>query len=471
MVELNREYLVKKFGSEDRLREAIHIDLYFMYEKINKISLNSFIGLIKAKRLLLEYNEIEEIQGYTFEGLLNLTLLSLNENKLSRTGSLAFEGLVRLEQLLLHRNQITEINESLFKNLSRLKLLKLAENKLKSIDLNDFKGLVNLEILSLNKNEIEAIEAGSFDGLSNLKELNLANNKLKHIESNAFKCLTNLKTLRLKNNLLETIEGESFKSLSHLEGLFLNGNKLKEINRKCFESLSVESIEMVGLYDNDSDAFSYFKTTSLGLNKWDNEKDVLNQKGFLSDWYAFLDQFSPSNNEFHSPKMLIVDYYDDLIRDIDIYTEELLEKYSEDDLLTIEAKPKPQKLDLSDEFVFFKNPYKIEYKNDLMINVTQGSTKIHEYLNLVRSKAIEEINKAKDENLQRYEIKKDKYKIDRADLTEKKVEEMRKELFEEKFCFLVRIDNIFYEKNNNLFKLYTIVTDFYLDQYERNDIK
>ena len=468
MVELNREYLVKKFGSEDRLQQSLNIDLYFMYEKINKISLNSFIGLTKAKRLLLEYNEIEELEGDTFEGLSNLTLLSLDENKLSRIDSLAFEGLVHLEQLLLHRTRITEINESLFKSLTRLKLLKLSENKLKSIDSNDFKGLVNLEILHLNNNEIEAIGPGSFDDLSNLKELNLANNKLKHIESNTFKCSTNLKTLRLNNNRLETLEQESFKSVSNLEGLFLDGNKLKNINRKCFESLSIESIELLRLHDNNPNVYSYFKSTSLGLNKWDNQKSVLDPKGFLSDWYSFLDQFSPSNNEFHSPKMLIVDYYDDLIRDIDIYTEELLEKYSQDDLLTIEAKPRPEKLDFCDEFVFFKNPYRIEYENDLKINVTQGSTKIHEYLNLVRSKAIEEINKAKEENLQRYEINKERNKIDR---TEEKVEEMKKELFEKKFCFLLRIDYIFNERNNNLFKLYTIVTDFYLDQYERNDIK
>ena len=467
MVELNREYLVKKFGSEDRLQQALHIDLYFMYEKINKISLNSFIGLIEAKRLLLEYNEIEELNGNVFEGLSNLTLLSLDENKLSRIDSLAFEGLLHLEHLILHRNRITEINESLFKRLSRLKLLKLSENKLKSIDSNDFKGLVNLETLHLNNNQIESIESGSFADLSNLKELTLENNKLKHIESNTFKCLTNLKTLRLNNNRLETIEADLFKSLSNLEVLFLDRNKLKNINRKCFESLSIESIELIRLYDNDPKVFSYFKSTSLGLNKWDNQKSVLDPKGFLSDWYSFLDQFSSSNNQFHSPKMLIVDYYDDLIRDIDIYTEELLQKYSQDDLLTI---AKPEKLDFCDEFVFFKNPYRIEYENDLKINVTQGSTKIHEYLNLVRSKAIEEINKAKEENLQRYEINKLRNKIDG---TEEKLEEMRRELFEKKFCFLLRIDYdyIFNEENNNLFKLHTIVTDFYLDQYERNDIK
>ena len=366
MVELNREYLVKKFGSEDRLQQALNIDLNLMYEKIekiNKISLNSFIGLIKTKRLSLENSEIEEIEGDTFEGLSNLTSLSMDRNKLRRIDSLAFERLVHLEELSLRRNRITGINGSLFKSLSVLKLLKLTENNLKSIDSKDFKGLVNLEVLHLNENEIESIEAGSFNDLSNLKELNLANNKLKHIEPNTFKFLTKLKTLRLNNN------------------------KLKVISRKCFESLSIKSIEMVRLYDNDSIVFSYFKSTS-GLNQW---KDILDEKGFLSDWYAFLEQFSPSNNEFHSPKMLIVDYYDDLIRDIDIYTEELFEKYIEDDSLTIEAKP--QKLDFFDELFFIKNPYRIEYENDLKINVTQGSTKIHEYLNLIRSRAIEEINK------------------------------------------------------------------------------
>ena len=49
----------------------------------------------------------------------------------------------------------------------------------------------------------------------------------------------------------------------------------------------------------------------------------------------------------------------------------------------------------------YQNSAKIESKNESMIS---------EYLGLVRSKAIEEIKKAKYENSERYEMNKNKYK-------------------------------------------------------------
>ena len=100
-----------------------------------------------------------------------------------------------------------------------------------------------------------------------------------------------------------------------------------------------------------------------------------------------------------------------------------------------------------------------------MINVKPGSTKIIDYLNLVRSKAIEEINKAKDENLERYVNNKDKYDLN--DSTVEKVQEMKRELFKEKFCFLIKLNNN--SNDTNLIKFYTIVTDFYLDHFDRQE--
>ena len=82
----------------------------------------------------------------------------------------------------------------------------------------------------------------------------------------------------------------------------------------------------------------------------------------------------------------------------------------------------------------------------------------------VRSKAIEEIKKAQEENLKRYELNRDKYKYDRNDLTEDKIEEMKRELFKEKFCFLIKVDLIDHGyRSRCLFKLHTIVTDCYFE--------
>jgi hypothetical protein len=183
--------------------------------------------------------------------------------------------------------------------------------------------------------------------------------------------------------------------------------------------------------------------------------------------------------QFHSPKLLIVDYYDSLINRIDIYTEELLAEYSEDDVLPKEKEPSASHwwigLKLKETI---DNPYKIDYNGVLNIDnqvkdVVPGSTKVHDYLNRVRSKAIEEIGKVRDENLSRYELNKERFKKygNRDELTEEKIEEMQRELFEESFCFLLSIDRVKNSRSNCLFELHTIVTDCYFDSNDQEIIR
>jgi hypothetical protein len=180
--------------------------------------------------------------------------------------------------------------------------------------------------------------------------------------------------------------------------------------------------------------------------------------------------------EFHSPKLLIVDYYDSLISDINIYTEQLLEKYTENDLLPNEIKsdewliklPTYRDSDFENKEFFeiesMFDPYKEHYRFEKkQTNVTPESTKVRDYLNLVRSKSIEEINKVKEENLSRYDLNKDKYKYKRDELTTGIIEDMKRELFKDRYCFQIRIDRLFLKSVSIPFQLLTIVTDFYID--------
>ena len=507
MVELNREFLVNKFGSENQLQELTQIEVSYN-RTIRKINSNAFKGLVNIEKISVKQIVLEEIEGGLFEDLPNLKYLNLSYNKLKKIDSNAFEGLEQLEELYLYLNELTVINVKLFASLSNLKVLVLDNNKLKTIepnafnslhklerltldnteleeidvrlfeslsslkeltlhnnklnriDLNTFKNLTKLEILRLDNNEIENIDEKAFENLINLKKLELNNNKLRGIHSNTFKNLAELEILRLDYNEIEELNHAIFDGLSNLNDLFLNNNKLKWIDRKYFKSL--KSMKILQIYENDFKIFSFF-TSSEELRYcydfWRHFKAKIETYGYISDWNIFLEQFDESN-EFYNPKLLIVDYYDSIISQIDIYIEELLEKYNEDDVLKKNRKEKDSfKLDTS------INPYKIEYQNELKINITPGSTKVHDYLNQVRSKAIEEIKKAKDENLERYEINKEKYKYDRNNLTVETFQEMKNELFKEKFCFLLKVNN-----NSNKSKLYTIVTDFYLDYYERQEI-
>lgn len=157
--------------------------------------------------------------------------------------------------------------------------------------------------------------------------------------------------------------------------------------------------------------------------------------------------------KFHNPKLLIVNYYDSLIQKIDIYIEQLLEKYDKNDLL-----PDPI------YYSVLKN--NLECKNNSNIEISPDeigkSVKIVDYLEVVRDKSIEEIKKAEQANLESYELNKERYKYDRKSLTHEDVEEMRRGLFGDKFCFVLEIEGST-EYNKPIINQCTVVTDFYFD--------
>ena len=120
------------------------------------------------------------------------------------------------------------------------------------------------------------------------------------------------------------------------------------------------------------------------------------------------------------------------------------------------------------EFPIFKidrkRVYKSSYdeKDEPMVQFKAGSTRICDYLNRVRSKAIEEANLARKENMASYELNKDNQRLNQV----RSIEEMRRVLFKDKFCFVLQIGYFNTESAINLSNIYTISTDFYLDQNE-----
>lgn len=199
--------------------------------------------------------------------------------------------------------------------------------------------------------------------------------------------------------------------------------------------------------------------------------------------------------DFVSPKLVIIDYYDSLINQIDIYTEELIEKCQDNDLLLHVfggENPGRQKTTLGEEltnyqngpemFDFFIDPYNDEYDLD-NASITNskfvpGVTRIKEYLNSLRMSAIEEIRTAQEENIRYYESIRNRVEIER---NSEKIELLRSQIFSNRFCFLMRIvvENSplsssylrSYPRCDAIFKLFTIVVDFYMSDEEIDLLK
>lgn len=173
---------------------------------------------------------------------------------------------------------------------------------------------------------------------------------------------------------------------------------------------------------------------------------------------------------FKTPKLLITDHYDSVIRQVDILIEELLEKYNENELMSEEnnwSSARENLLSNSDDNCYniegYIDPYQTsEYKYDMskMIQLIPKTNRMRDYLDLVRWKFIDELKKAEKENLSSYESNKLLYNYNRKDLTDEKVDKMCRNLFKDKFCFLLQVKGA----NNCLSDNFLIITDFYLDK-------
>lgn len=214
-----------------------------------------------------------------------------------------------------------------------------------------------------------------------------------------------------------------------------------------------------------------------------------------------------------NPKRIIMDYYDSLVRRVDINTEVRLEQYTDEDRLdqvrySMLAK---RKWSSSEDETFglrwrFKeledmygerssrDPYSSEYDFEPESNSRRfipGTTTMQDYLNAIRDELIGELRKAEAENLSYYEstikneiqqlINEEEKKIEmddpntKSEQIERLVELVKEKLFASKYCFLVEIkdellkahkqDGFKFASNSTAFGMYLCVCDFYLEKY------
>ena len=155
------------------------------------------------------------------------------------------------------------------------------------------------------------------------------------------------------------------------------------------------------------------------------------------------------------PKIELINYFDNLINRVDIDIEKCLKKYKEDELLEkkVEFSCYP-----TFEICFFDL---LQEKEEETVNLWSEKTKVVDYLNQVRMRTIEELRKEQKDRVENSS----QFKYLRVPITgKKKKEELKNQLFADKFCFQVKITKKKYE--NCYFNLFTFVTDFYMSQYD-----
>ena len=142
-----------------------------------------------------------------------------------------------------------------------------------------------------------------------------------------------------------------------------------------------------------------------------------------------------------SPKIEIINHIDELINRVDIEFEQCLEKYSENQQLKE-----------------LKRCFQVQSGQ---LDEWPESTKVVDYLNQVRMRTIEELRKEQKNRVDN-SSEFNHLKVEISD--EKQKEELRIQLFSDKFYFKVKPT----KKKNKLwyFNLFIFVTDFYMSPSE-----
>nr|XP_020477805.1 vasorin [Monopterus albus] len=189
-----------------------------------------------TKSLYLFANGIEGLTAEDFDGLENMEMLDLSQNKLTKLQDRVFEPLTSLKNLDLSSNQITHISEECFQ------------------------GLVLLERLYLYSNIIKNIHPAAFNGLEHLLELKLQGNQLTSLPALS---MPQLLLLDLRFNVLPTL-GPSDLQTPNLESLKLGGVGLTSLNKELISSL--KNLHELDISGNQLESFPSVLKEIQGLN-------------------------------------------------------------------------------------------------------------------------------------------------------------------------------------------------------------
>ena len=162
-----------------------------------------------------------------------------------------------------------------------------------------------------------------------------------------------------------------------------------------------------------------------------------------------------------SPKIEIINHFDNLINRVDIDIEESLEKYKEDQILVdLKCFRDVRKIKRFNFFDIFESFKKIIYET---VDLWPESIKVVDYLNQVRMRTIEELRQALKDSLEYFKLNSSRFN------TTDDIDELKSQIFGEKFYFQV----LYQPKDERyqgqwVFNLFTFCVDFYMSPSDIN---
>ena len=163
-----------------------------------------------------------------------------------------------------------------------------------------------------------------------------------------------------------------------------------------------------------------------------------------------------------SPKIEIINYFDNLTNRVDIEIDQCLEKYNNNEqvLGEVECFRTERKVRNLYNFIlsFF---YTYESTRDKTKENWPESTKVVDYLNQVRMRTIDELRKAQEESLEYYKCNRSNFKPN-----DQLNDDLLSQLFKEKFYFQLLYKPL--KGEESIWNFYTFCLDFYMSQSDIN---
>ncbi|XP_022608050.1 vasorin isoform X2 [Seriola dumerili] len=195
-----------------------------------------------TKSLYLFANGIEGLTAEDFDGMENLEMLDLSQNKLTELPDRVFEPLTSLRNLDLSSNQITHISEECFQGMALLERLYLYSNLIKTIHPAAFNGLGHLLELKIQGNQLTSLPALS---MPRLLLLDLRFNVLPTLGPSDLQT-PNLESLKLGGVGLTSLNKELIGSLKNLHELDISGNQLESFPSVLKETKGLIHLSLAG---------------------------------------------------------------------------------------------------------------------------------------------------------------------------------------------------------------------------------
>lgn len=241
--------------------------------KLETIDEEVFSDLVHLEKLVLANNRLGRLERNTFRNLTNLQHLALGDNFLQQFPSL--EGLIKLNSIYMDMNQIKVIPSNVLESALNVEVLSLNGNFISRIEVDAFVErsgecihlerlhlrnnllvhvpqigcLKDLQELDLSGNLMQSFTDSDFNGLTRLSTLVLSNMpRLKTIRNATFSANLALRELTIASNpLLSSIEPGSLATVNGLRRLDLHGNSLKSLS---FLDVNWDSLDFLDLRFN-----------------------------------------------------------------------------------------------------------------------------------------------------------------------------------------------------------------------------